>query len=200
MASAHDALAAAHEALRQASEQALNEKTARIAETEDKLSKLSFQQKFDLLDFKTLQPEIFKGRHHETFKPWARKVKAFCKFKQQGFRKALDWAEAQQHEIHDVSGMGWDRAAAANERLHDFLLQHCVHPTGAPLQSPVLQGCEVRAAATPAAEPAPTADVDMPPVWPTLEESDSFDSATAVDEAEATRTSKYDNKKLKVLL
>ena len=89
MASAHDALAAAHEALRSASELALNEKTAQIAETETKLGKPSFQQKFDLLDFKTLQPEIFKGRDHETFKPWARKVKAFCNAKQQGFRKAI---------------------------------------------------------------------------------------------------------------
>ena len=148
MATAHDALAAAHEALRAASEKALNEKTAQIAETESKLGKLAFQQKFDLLDFKTLQPEIFKGRHHETFKPWARKVKAFCNAKQQGFRKALDWAEKQEHEIHDISSMGWDRAAAANEKLHDFLLQLCAEGAQVLVDTPALEGRGFEALAT----------------------------------------------------
>ena len=39
---------------------------------------------------KTLQPESFKGKQSEAFKPWARQVKAFCNAKKQGFRKALE--------------------------------------------------------------------------------------------------------------
>ena len=81
MASAHDALRQAHEALRQASEAALNARAAEIASSEAKLQKLLFSQKFDLLDMKTLQPDTFQGKHSEAYKPWSRKVKAFCNAK-----------------------------------------------------------------------------------------------------------------------
>ena len=129
MAGAHDALQAnytalqtSHEALRQASQAAWTAKDAEIAATEQKLKQLLFTQKFDLLDMKTLQPEVFKGRQSDTFKPWARKVKAFCNAKKAGFRKALEWAELQQTEILDPSAMGWEQATVADEKLHDFLL------------------------------------------------------------------------------
>ena len=90
MAQSYDQLRAAHEALRLASDNALNQRAAEIAAMEQKLQQLLFNQKFDLLDMKTLQPEVFKGKHTEAFKPWAKKVKAFCNAKKAGFRKALD--------------------------------------------------------------------------------------------------------------
>ena len=140
MADSHDQLRAAHEALRLASEQAFQMKAAEIQASEDKLSKLVFNQKFDLLDMKTLQPDTFKGRAQEAFKPLARKVKAFCNAKRQGFRKALDWAEAQPHAIQDLGPMGWSHAEPANEKLHDFLLQLCGEGAQLLVDTPVLEG------------------------------------------------------------
>ena len=40
----------------------------------------------------------------------------------QGFRKSLEWAESQNHEITDLSGMQWEHALGADAKLHDFLL------------------------------------------------------------------------------
>ena len=57
----------------------------------------------------------------EAFKPWQKRMKAFCNSKRTGFRKALEWAEKQDTEIFDVSGSGWDHAEAADPKLHDFL-------------------------------------------------------------------------------
>ena len=79
-----------------------------------------FTQKFDLLDMKTLQPEAFRGKQNETFKPWARKVKAFCNAKKMGFRKALEWAEKEPQEITSLDGAQWREAEVANEKLHDL--------------------------------------------------------------------------------
>ena len=87
MATSHDALRQQHERLRQASEAAFQAKAAEIASSERKLQNLMFNQKFDLLDMKTITPDEFKGKHSEAFKPWARKVKAFCNAKRSGFRK-----------------------------------------------------------------------------------------------------------------
>ena len=50
MATAHDQLRDAHDALRAASDQAFQQKAAEIQASEDKLGKLLFTQKFDLLD------------------------------------------------------------------------------------------------------------------------------------------------------
>ena len=122
MAVAHDSLRQAHEALRTATDTALQARAQEIAISEAKLQRLLLTQKFDLLDMKTLQPDTFHGKQNEAYKPWARKVKAFCNAKKSGFRKALEWAEHQQGEIRDLSPMGWDQAVAADEKLHDFLL------------------------------------------------------------------------------
>ena len=64
-----------------------------IKESEDKLRNLIFRQQFDLLDSKELKPDNFKGRATEAFKPWSRKLKAFCNSKRTGFRAALEWAK-----------------------------------------------------------------------------------------------------------
>ena len=140
MAAAHDGLQQAHEALRQASEAAFQAKTAEIQASEAKLSRLAFNQKFDLIDMKTLQPETFKGKHNEAFKPWAKKVKAFCNAKKAGFRKALDWAETQAQEITNLAAMGWPDATAADEKLHDFLLQLCAEEAQVLIDIPGMSG------------------------------------------------------------
>ena len=84
MAGEHDNLKQAHEALRTATDVALQARTAEIAATEVKLRQLLLKEKFDLLDMKTLQPETFRGKQTEAFKPWARKVKGFCNAKKAG--------------------------------------------------------------------------------------------------------------------
>ena len=120
---AHDTLQVAHEALNQAAQVAFQQKAAEIAAAEDKLKGLIFRQQFDLLDAKDMKPESYKGRKSESFKPWKKKFHAYCNSKRSGFRAALEWAEKQQYEIHDPSGSGWDFAAAAAPKLHDYLLQ-----------------------------------------------------------------------------
>ena len=122
LAQQHDSLRHEHDLLKATSDQLFRVRQDEIRASEDKLQKLLFGQKFDLLDLKALQPENFKGRRTDAFKPWARKLKAYCNAKRQGFRKALEWAENQQQEITDLSGMAWDHAIAADAKLHDFLL------------------------------------------------------------------------------
>ena len=122
MASSHDNLAIAHEALKNQSDALFRQRAEEIRASEDKLSKLLFSQKFELLDLKTMQPEVFKGRRNDAFKPWARKLKAYCNAKRHGFRKALEWAESQTQEITDLGPMQWDQAIVADAKLHDFLL------------------------------------------------------------------------------
>ena len=69
------------------SDSLFRQRAEEIKASEDKLSRLLFNQKFDLLDMKAMQPEMFKGRRNDAFKPWARKLKAYCNAKRQGFRK-----------------------------------------------------------------------------------------------------------------
>ena len=95
MAASHDNLQRAHEALKGQSDALFRQRAEEIKASEDKLSRLLFSQKFDLLDMQAMQPEMFKGRRNDAFKPWARKLKAYCNAKRQGFRKALEWAESQ---------------------------------------------------------------------------------------------------------
>ena len=120
---AHETLRSAHDALNLAAQNALADKERKINEVEANLKNLIFRQQFDLLDSKELKPEAFKGRSTEAFKPWQRKMKAFCNSKRTGFRAALEWAEKQTTEIVDLSAMGWDHGESADPKLHDFLLQ-----------------------------------------------------------------------------
>ena len=84
----HEALRAAHDALNLAAQNALAEKDAKINSMEVNLKNSIFRQQFDLLDAKELKPDVFKGRATESFKPWQRKMKAFCNSKRTGFRQA----------------------------------------------------------------------------------------------------------------
>ena len=120
MAQQHDALSAAHMALRSETDALFRQKQMEIATSEQKLERLLFNQKFDLLDAKAMQPDNFKGRRTEAFKPWARKLRAYCNAKKGGFRKALEWAEEQTSEIIDLTHCPWPDALHADAKLHDF--------------------------------------------------------------------------------
>ena len=107
----HEALKTAHDALNLEADRLFRVRADEIKASEDRLKNLLFKQQFDLLDLKEMKPGEFRGRRSENFKPWARKLKAYCNGKRDGFRRALEWAEAQKQEITDLSGSGWEPAA-----------------------------------------------------------------------------------------
>ena len=59
----------------------------------------------------------------KTYRPWAKKVMAFCNSKADGFRKTLIWAEKMQHPITDgdLGATGWPNIMHANTKLYDLL-------------------------------------------------------------------------------
>ena len=59
----------------------------------------------------------------KNYRPWAKKVMAFCNSKVDGFRKALIWAEKMQTPIgeSDLQGTGWHAIMAANSKMYDLL-------------------------------------------------------------------------------
>ena len=123
LAAAHTGLQQAHDLLRYDSGNALTHRANEIKALETQLRGLLFKQQFDLLDLKNMRPEVFKGSRGETWRPWARKFKAYCNGKSEGFRKALDWAEKETGPISpQLHGCPWDKATAADSKLHDFLL------------------------------------------------------------------------------
>ena len=89
MAANHGNFTRSHEVLKNQSDALFRQRAHEIKASEDKLSRLLFTQKFDLLDMEAMQPEMFKGQRLDAFKPRARKLKAYCNAKRQGFRKAL---------------------------------------------------------------------------------------------------------------
>ena len=121
LATSHDTLRTAHDALNAASHRLFGERQLEIKASEDKLRNLIFTQKFDLIDLKEITPDKFRGRKTDNFKPWAKKLKAYCNAKRIGFKGALEWAEKETSEIQDATGSGWSEAAAADARLYDFL-------------------------------------------------------------------------------
>ena len=83
----YEVLKSAHDALNLAAQHALAEKEQKIQESENRFRGLIFRQQFDS---KEIKPDQFKGLASETFKPWQRKFKAFCKSKRTSFRAALE--------------------------------------------------------------------------------------------------------------
>ena len=77
-----------------------------------------------LVDVKTMQPNIFSGKTNESFKCWAKKVKAFCNARKDGFRQALEFVERETDAIDFavVNSMNWAPAVEANSRLYDLLV------------------------------------------------------------------------------
>ena len=108
----HETLEVAHDAPNVAAQGALADKEQKIQETESRLIQLIFRQQLDLLDAKELKPDKFRGRATEPFKPWQRKVKAFCNSRRSGFRAAIEWAEKQSTPIADPSTVPWDNNTA----------------------------------------------------------------------------------------
>ena len=79
--------------------------------------------RIDLIDNKMISPTLFDGGKVEAFKPWVKRLKAFCNAKCAGFRLALDAAEKSEIEVDDtaVARLGWEPAANANKKLYDLL-------------------------------------------------------------------------------
>ncbi len=77
-----------------------------------------------LVDVKTMQPVIFSGKLQESYKHWAKKVKAFCNARKPGFRQALEWAELESTAIDSdsLTALQWDAAEQANSKLYDLLI------------------------------------------------------------------------------
>ena len=85
-----------------------------------------YEDRMDLVDVKTMQPAVFKGTMSESYKQWAKKVKAFCNSRKPGFRKALEWAELESVPINDdsLTVLTWAPAETANAKLYDMLVMH----------------------------------------------------------------------------
>ena len=80
----------------------------------------------ELVDVKSMKPQVFSGEAQESYKQWAKRVKAFCDARRPGFRQALDWAEAEVSPIDkdSLTGMNWQYADVANSKLFDMLVMH----------------------------------------------------------------------------
>ena len=84
------------------------------------------EDRMELVDVKTMQPTVFKGGMQESYKQWAKKVKAFCNSRKAGFRQALDWAEKETVPVTEdtLKVLSWAPAEAANAKLYDMLVMH----------------------------------------------------------------------------
>ena len=57
----------------------------------------------NLLDIKSMDPGTFAGTAAESWRTWAKKVKAYCNGRQLGFRAALGWCENEVSPIDSAS-------------------------------------------------------------------------------------------------
>ena len=76
-----------------------------------------------LVDGKTMSPNVYNGLRSEHYKPWAKKVKAFVNVKQLGLRKVLEAAEKSSVPIdgYIIAGWNWAPADDCNSSFHDML-------------------------------------------------------------------------------
>ena len=67
------------------------------------------------------------GGDKKGYRPWTKKVQAFCNTKKSGFRKALLWAAKVKEPItqQNLVDTQWDHIDAANTKLYDLLVQIC---------------------------------------------------------------------------
>ena len=141
---AHDTLQAAHEALNTAAQTAMQQRMVEIRDLEDRMKTQIFQQKVELLDTKDMKPGGFHGKRSESFRQWARKLRAFCNAKSPGMRVALEWAEEQKDEINSPdaveTGCGYRDSRPMDGKLHDFLVQLCGDGALVLIDTPVLRG------------------------------------------------------------
>ena len=80
-----------------------------------------------MVDAKDIKPGAGGGKRGDSFRPWARKLRAFCNAKSTGMRAALEWAEEQAVEINGTGNMerdtGFKYGSEMDPVLHDFLIQ-----------------------------------------------------------------------------
>ena len=119
-------LATQLDAMRVDTETALRRARDMISELDNKDSRGGDRDRLDLVDIKTMTPQAFGGKAQESYKQWAKKVKAFCNAKKPGFRKALDWAEAEARPVDEaaLTVLSWPAAELANAKLYDLLVMH----------------------------------------------------------------------------
>ena len=123
LSAAHTALQAAHDALHADASRVLNERADEIRNLERSIANIMRKSNFDLLDVKAMQPDKFKGERTEKWRPWARRIKAYCTAKSPGFKKAIEWAEKQSIEITSLASCPWDRATETDAIFYEFLTQ-----------------------------------------------------------------------------
>ena len=87
--------------LRAETDAALREANKQISEFKKSGSGTAYEERLDLVDVKTMKPQVFSGHQNESYKQWAKKLKAFCNARKPGFRKALEWAEQETVAIDD---------------------------------------------------------------------------------------------------
>ena len=112
-----------HNSLRTQSASAVMELKAQIKMLMEKREK-----GMNLCKVKNLEPDILVGNDDKTihvrYKRWARRLKGYCEACETGFRKILDWAEAEHDKIgNDSLALSeWTQTAVANAQLYNLLI------------------------------------------------------------------------------
>ena len=82
--------------------------------------------KFDLVDTKTMTPAVFTGARSESFTTWAKRVKAYTNARLPGYRRALDEVDKLGKDCpvdeQVLTSWDWRDVVQADSKLHDFLL------------------------------------------------------------------------------
>lgn len=75
-----------------------------------------------LINSRDMKCSIFTGK--EPYKPWAKKLKAYCNGLVSGFRQALEWAEKQTTAIDqtELLSTNWQWITEADQELYDLLV------------------------------------------------------------------------------
>ena len=81
------------------------------------------EKEMELLNLKHLEPKTFAGAKDDSYKSWSKKLKTYCNARKDGFRKALEWAEKEEHTVDmDIMNATWDWARTGNTKFHDLLM------------------------------------------------------------------------------
>ena len=82
-----------------------------------------YSKPMQLMDAKAFTPTVFSGGHSEHFKPFAKRMRAYCNAQCNGFRKIMEWAEAEQFRVDEdvINTTKWEHGVEANHKLYDFL-------------------------------------------------------------------------------
>ena len=82
------------------------------------------EDRIDLVDIRAMDPGQFGGSEKESWRIWSKRVKAYCNARTPGFRKALEWAEAETVPIDTASlaVLSWKHADLASSKLFDMLI------------------------------------------------------------------------------